>query len=86
MTLQLATFSRQLDNKPSFSTFQGTLASHDEESDDARPMASFMPPVNAGGSLGGLASVRVWRNHLMWRAGASDLQSELISADHCFCF
>jgi hypothetical protein len=80
MALQLATFSRQLDNKPSLSTFQETLAHHDADGDDARPMASFMPEVNVEDSLGDLMSVRLWRNHVMWRAGASVLKSDRISA------
>jgi len=35
-----------------------------------RPMASFMPPANVEcGGLSGLMSGRVWRNHVIWRAG-----------------
>ncbi|KAF9788490.1 aquaporin-like protein [Thelephora terrestris] len=40
------------------------------ESDDARPMSSFLPQVNVTNTgLRDIMSVRVWRNHVLWRAG-----------------
>lgn len=39
---------------------------------EMRPLASFMPGVNVEhGNLHDLMSVRVWRNHVLWRAGVS---------------
>jgi len=84
--LQLATSSQQLENKPSVSTFQETLRSHNEGSDGVRPMASLMPQVNIDGSLDDLMLLRVWQNHVIWRAGVSVLTSEHISTDHRICF
>ena len=47
-----------------------------EEEDDARPMSSFLPQVNVKDSgLRDLTSIRVWRNHILWRAGVGFLQS-----------
>ena len=53
--------------------------------DDARPMSSLMPQVNVhGSSLHDLMSARVWRNHVIWRAGVSVLKIERISVKQCF--
>lgn len=42
------------------------------EEHELRPMASFMPAVNAErGFWHDLTSLRVWRNHIIWRAGVS---------------
>ena len=82
MAFQQATSSHQLMTRPSASTLQGKSAFQDEN-DDARPMASFMPQE---GSLDDLLSLRVWRSHVMWRAGASVLKSECIFADQRICF
>jgi len=67
--------SSQLEKRPSVSKSAVKETSglpegeHDErgEEDDARPMSSFLPQVNGG--LRDLKSVRVWRNHVIWRAG-----------------
>ena len=49
--------------------------------DDARPLSSFLPQVNVRNSgLRDITSIRVWRNHVLWRAGVSVLNSEHISA------
>ena len=46
------------------------------EEDDVRPMSSFLPQVNVKNSgLQDLTSARVWRNHILWRAGVSFPQS-----------
>lgn len=43
-----------------------------KEEDDWRPMASFLPTVDAvHGNLHDLMSARVWRNRVIWRAGVS---------------
>ena len=48
-----------------------------EDSDDARPMSSFLPQVNVkNDGLRDLTSIRVWRNHVIWRAGVSELFSK----------
>ena len=53
----------------------------EQEGEDERPMVSLMPQVNTkgSGSLGDLASARVWRDHIVWRAGASILKTDHIS-------
>ena len=63
--------------KPSSSnaTYGGSPAdASDEKSgeDDMRPMVSLMPPVNVEhGSFHDLLSARMWKNHVIWRAGVS---------------
>lgn len=62
-------------------TFAGGREDKGEE-DDMRPMASFLPQVNVENSgLRDLTSVRMWRNHVLWRAGVSFLQSGLTPAN-----
>jgi len=46
----------------------------DEKGKDARPLVSFMPPVDTEHSgLLDLASGSAWRNHIIWRAGVSSM-------------
>lgn len=57
------------------------------EEDDERPMSSFLPQVNVKNSgLRDLMSLRVWRNHVLWRAGVSVLKGERISTNHRIFF
>ena len=49
-----------------------------EEEDELRPMASFMPSVSVErDGLRDLMSIRVWRNHIIWRAGVSLMSRSL---------
>ena len=56
--------------------------------DDVLPMASFVPQVNVegSGSSSNLMSARAWRNHAVWRAGASILKSNRTSTNYRFLF
>lgn len=75
MTSQPANPPYQLEERKSVSkavSIQDNQTSPEGGDNDERPMASFMPPVQIERStLHGLLSARVWRNHLIWRAGVS---------------
>ena len=80
MSLQKKDPSQRLEKRPSIpgAAIRETSANSDggrdegAEVDDARPMSSFLPQVNVKNrGIRDLLSVRVWRNHVIWRAGVS---------------
>lgn len=76
MALPLEASSEQLEKRLSVAR----ILFPKTESDDARPMASFMPQVNVEGSFRDRMSAHVWRNREIWRAGASVLTNKRIPA------
>jgi len=66
------TFENPSSSRATYRGSPGDILDEKRGEDDMRPMVSFMPPVDAEhGSFHDLVSARMWRNHVIWRAGVS---------------
>ena len=96
MALPLNDFSQKLEKNPS-TVVQLTSANPkrgsrrgrggEGEEDDMHPLSSFLPQANAeDGGLHDLLSARMWRNHVLWRAGVGNLENQLRNSVNQFIF